>query len=136
MCPFSLLNQEAGLPALGFGSPGILLAQKCPPPPASEEVIPILSTIGWVKNIQPVVFHQGALGVEVRAKDQDILKLVGVLHDHETVLCCIAERAFLRHLVRPAHPRGGVETWAGREGSGPHCAWLCFIVEGWIGPSS
>lgn len=25
--------------------------------------------------------HQGALGVEVRAKDQDILDLVGVLHD-------------------------------------------------------
>ncbi|XP_059959392.1 porphobilinogen deaminase isoform X3 [Mesoplodon densirostris] len=41
---------------------------------------------------------QGALGVEVRAKDQDILDLVGVLHDPETLLRCIAERAFLRHL--------------------------------------
>lgn len=46
-------------------------------------------------------FHQGALGVEVRAKDQDILDLVGVLHDPETLLRCIAERAFLRHLVGP-----------------------------------
>ncbi|XP_036923392.1 porphobilinogen deaminase isoform X1 [Sturnira hondurensis] len=41
---------------------------------------------------------QGALGVEVRAKDQDILDLVGMLHDPETLLCCIAERAFLKHL--------------------------------------
>uniref|UniRef100_A0A8C0MB29 Porphobilinogen deaminase n=1 Tax=Canis lupus familiaris TaxID=9615 RepID=A0A8C0MB29_CANLF len=40
----------------------------------------------------------GALGVEVRAKDQDMLDLVGVLHDPETLLRCIAERAFLRHL--------------------------------------
>lgn len=45
--------------------------------------------------------HQGALGVEVRAKDQDILDLVGVLHDPETLLRCIAERSFLRHLVGP-----------------------------------
>lgn len=39
--------------------------------------------------------------MEVRAKDQDILDLVGVLHDPETLLRCIAERAFLRHLVGP-----------------------------------
>lgn len=38
--------------------------------------------------------------MEVRAKDQDILDLVSVLHDPETLLRCIAERAFLRHLVR------------------------------------
>ena len=36
--------------------------------------------------------------MEVRAKDQDILDLVGVLHDPETLLYCIAEQAFLRHL--------------------------------------
>ncbi|XP_074158440.1 porphobilinogen deaminase isoform X1 [Sminthopsis crassicaudata] len=41
---------------------------------------------------------QGALGVEVRAKDQEVLDLVRVLHDPETLLRCIAERAFLRHL--------------------------------------
>lgn len=38
--------------------------------------------------------------MEVRAKDQDILDLVSLLHDPETLLRCIAERAFLRHLVR------------------------------------
>lgn len=42
---------------------------------------------------------QGALAVEVRAKDQEILDMVSVLHDRETVLRCIAERAFMKHLV-------------------------------------
>lgn len=45
--------------------------------------------------------------MEVRAKDQDILELVSVLHDPETLLRCIAERAFLRHLVR----RGVLPRW-------------------------
>lgn len=44
--------------------------------------------------------------MEVRAKDKDILDLVGVLHDPETLLCCIAERAFLRHLVGPVFHLG------------------------------
>ncbi|XP_003472827.1 porphobilinogen deaminase isoform X2 [Cavia porcellus] len=65
-----------------------------------------LQRLGWQNRVGQILrpedcmyaVGQGALGVEVRAKDQDILKLVGVLHDHETVLCCIAERAFLRHL--------------------------------------
>lgn len=48
--------------------------------------------------------------MEVRAKDQDILDLVGILHDPETLLCCIAERAFLRHLVGPVF-----QLWKGRE---------------------
>uniref|UniRef100_A0A8D0XJD6 Porphobilinogen deaminase n=2 Tax=Sus scrofa TaxID=9823 RepID=A0A8D0XJD6_PIG len=52
-----------------------------------------LQRMGWQNRV-----GQGALGVEVRAKDQDILDLVGVLHDPETLLRCIAERAFLRHL--------------------------------------
>lgn len=42
--------------------------------------------------------------MEVRAKDQDILDLVGMLHHPETLLCCIAERAFLKHLVGPRFP--------------------------------
>lgn len=46
------------------------------------------------------VVLQGALAVEVRAKDQETLNMVSVLHDGETVLCCIAERAFMKHLVR------------------------------------
>uniref|UniRef100_A0A671LSQ0 Porphobilinogen deaminase n=1 Tax=Sinocyclocheilus anshuiensis TaxID=1608454 RepID=A0A671LSQ0_9TELE len=41
---------------------------------------------------------QGALAVEVRARDQDILEMVSVLNDSDTVLRCIAERAFLKHL--------------------------------------
>lgn len=45
--------------------------------------------------------------MEVRAKDQDILDLVGVLHDPETLLRCIAERSFLRHLVGPVLLRRG-----------------------------
>uniref|UniRef100_A0A8C8YU80 Porphobilinogen deaminase n=1 Tax=Prolemur simus TaxID=1328070 RepID=A0A8C8YU80_PROSS len=61
-----------------------------------------LQRMGWQNRVGPDIlgcfFHQGALGVEVRAKDQDILDLVGVLHDPETLLRCIAERAFLRHL--------------------------------------
>nr|KAF6275092.1 hydroxymethylbilane synthase [Pipistrellus kuhlii] len=52
-----------------------------------------LQRMGWQNRV-----GQGALGVEVRAKDQDMLDLVGMLHDPETLLCCIAERAFLRHL--------------------------------------
>uniref|UniRef100_A0A2R8MT07 Porphobilinogen deaminase n=1 Tax=Callithrix jacchus TaxID=9483 RepID=A0A2R8MT07_CALJA len=52
-----------------------------------------LQRMGWHNRV-----GQGALGVEVRAKDQDILDMVGVLHDPETLLRCIAERAFLRHL--------------------------------------
>lgn len=47
---------------------------------------------------------QGALAVEVRARDADILEMVSVLHDHDTVLRCIAERAFLRHLVHHIYP--------------------------------
>ena len=51
--------------------------------------------------------------MEVRAKDQDILDLVSVLHDPETLLRCIAERAFLRHLVRWAPP---MVLWGNQEG--------------------
>nr|KAF6465421.1 hydroxymethylbilane synthase [Rousettus aegyptiacus] len=62
--------------------------------------------MGWQNRVGQILHPeecmyavgQGALGVEVRAKDQDILDLVGILHDPETLLCCIAERAFLRHL--------------------------------------
>lgn len=51
--------------------------------------------------------------MEVRAKDQDMLDLVGVLHDPETLLRCIAERAFLRHLVPAMFHlwRGGDLSW-------------------------
>lgn len=80
--------------------------------------------VGWFLSSPPLVgerlgliswgfLHQGALGVEVRAKDQDMLDLVGVLHDPETLLRCIAERAFLRHLVGSMFHRwrGGDLSW-------------------------
>lgn len=38
--------------------------------------------------------------MEVRAKDQETLNMVSALQDGETVLCCIAERAFMKRLVR------------------------------------
>ncbi|KAM5319718.1 porphobilinogen deaminase isoform 2-T2 [Glossophaga mutica] len=66
-----------------------------------------LQRMGWQNRIGQILrpeecmyaVGQGALGVEVRARDQDILDLVGMLHDPETLLCCIAERAFLKHLL-------------------------------------
>lgn len=38
--------------------------------------------------------------MEVRSQDRDVLEMVSVLHDPDTVLRCIAERAFLQRLVR------------------------------------
>ncbi|XP_068561637.1 porphobilinogen deaminase-like isoform X2 [Cebidichthys violaceus] len=65
-----------------------------------------LRRMGWDNRISQVLgpedcmyaVGQGALAVEVRSRDADILEMVSVLHDPETVLRCIAERAFLRHL--------------------------------------
>jgi len=41
---------------------------------------------------------QGALAVECREGDEDILSLLSGLHHEETALCCYAERSFLREL--------------------------------------
>ncbi|XP_003418230.1 porphobilinogen deaminase isoform X3 [Loxodonta africana] len=65
-----------------------------------------LHRMGWQNRVGQILHPeecmyavgQGALGIEIRAKDQHILDLVSVLHDPETLLRCIAERAFLRHL--------------------------------------
>ncbi|KAM8902758.1 porphobilinogen deaminase-like isoform 2-T4 [Spinachia spinachia] len=65
-----------------------------------------LRRMGWDDRIGQILrpddcmyaVGQGALAVEVRARDADILEMVSVLHDPETVLRCIAERAFLRQL--------------------------------------
>uniref|UniRef100_A0A8B9V3H5 hydroxymethylbilane synthase n=1 Tax=Anas zonorhyncha TaxID=75864 RepID=A0A8B9V3H5_9AVES len=67
-----------------------------------------LKRMGWENRIGQLLspedclyaVGQGALAVEVRAKDQEILNMVSALHDGETVLCCIAERAFMKRLVR------------------------------------
>ena len=42
---------------------------------------------------------QGAMAVECRASDPEILELLSHLHDYDTLLGIIAERAFLRVLV-------------------------------------
>lgn len=59
--------------------------------------------------------------MEVRAKDQDMLDLVGMLHDPETLLCCIAERAFLKHLVGPMFHLWQDRSW---EGGGETVTWM------------
>lgn len=46
---------------------------------------------------------QGALAVETRADDLETVNLVSKLHDKDTVIQCIAERAFLRTLVSIVH---------------------------------
>ncbi|XP_046891186.1 hydroxymethylbilane synthase, b isoform X2 [Hypomesus transpacificus] len=65
-----------------------------------------LCRMGWDSRISQILspedcmyaIGQGALAVEVRTRDTDILEMVSVLHHSETVLRCIAERAFLRQL--------------------------------------
>lgn len=42
-----------------------------------------------------------------------MLDLVGMLHDPETLLCCIAERAFLKHLVGPVFHLWQDRSWEG-----------------------
>uniref|UniRef100_A0A8C7KT30 hydroxymethylbilane synthase n=1 Tax=Oncorhynchus kisutch TaxID=8019 RepID=A0A8C7KT30_ONCKI len=66
-----------------------------------------LKRMGWEARVSQVLgpedcmyaVGQGALAVEVRARDCDILEMVSTLHHSETVLRCIAERAFLRRLL-------------------------------------
>ncbi|KAJ7996181.1 hypothetical protein DPEC_G00234390 [Dallia pectoralis] len=65
-----------------------------------------LKRMGWEARVSQVLspedcmyaVGQGALAIEVRARDGDILEMVSTLHHPETVLRCIAERAFLRRL--------------------------------------
>ncbi|KAL8173443.1 UNVERIFIED_CONTAM: hypothetical protein K2H54_002815 [Gekko kuhli] len=65
-----------------------------------------LRRMGWDSRIGQILsptdclyaVGQGALAVEVRAKDQELLDLVSTVHDVETGLRCIAERAFMKRL--------------------------------------
>ncbi|XP_072283416.1 porphobilinogen deaminase isoform X2 [Pyxicephalus adspersus] len=65
-----------------------------------------LHRMGWESRIGQILspeeclyaVGQGALAVEVRAKDEHILNMVSALQDPQTVLRCIAERAFMRRL--------------------------------------
>ncbi len=53
---------------------------------------------------------QGALGIECRAGDEEILKLLSVLSDGPTTARCLAERAFLRELEGGCQVPIGVNT--------------------------
>jgi len=43
---------------------------------------------------------QGAVAVECRANDNRLLSILSALTDFPTLVKCVAERAFLRRLVR------------------------------------
>ncbi|MCT0252371.1 MULTISPECIES: hydroxymethylbilane synthase [unclassified Synechocystis] len=53
---------------------------------------------------------QGALGIECRDGDQEILSLLKVLEDEDSRDCCLAERAFLRQLEGGCQVPIGVNT--------------------------
>jgi hydroxymethylbilane synthase len=65
-----------------------------------------VTRMGWSDRISSLLdsctsLHavgQGALGVECREGDADVLEAIGVLSHRETMLPCIAERAFMREL--------------------------------------
>ncbi|XP_072094375.1 hydroxymethylbilane synthase, b isoform X3 [Mobula birostris] len=65
-----------------------------------------LRRMGWENRISQILepedcmyaVGQGALAVEVRVNDPDVLEMVSALNDTETVLRCIAERSFMKHL--------------------------------------
>ena len=42
---------------------------------------------------------QGAMAVECRTGDEKTLALLSLIHDQDTAVRCIAERAFLKQLV-------------------------------------
>ncbi|XP_068096912.1 porphobilinogen deaminase isoform X2 [Hyperolius riggenbachi] len=58
------------------------------------------SRIGQILSTEECLYAvgQGALAVEVRARDHHILEMVSSLLDPQTVLCCVAERSFMRQL--------------------------------------
>ncbi|XP_060079575.1 porphobilinogen deaminase-like [Ylistrum balloti] len=65
-----------------------------------------LDRMGWSHRIDQVLtpdlcmyaVSQGAMGVECRSDDKDTLDMLSVIHDKDTVLQCVAERAFLKTL--------------------------------------
>jgi hydroxymethylbilane synthase len=50
-----------------------------------------------IEEMVPAV-GQGAIAIETRADDAFVIETTGELDHHETRLCCLAERAFLRSL--------------------------------------
>lgn len=80
---------------------------------------------------------QGALGVEVRAADQDTLAAIRPLHDEDTCAATLAERAVLRRLEGGCHvpigALGRVEGGALSEGrSGAHAGGRRLVIEAMV----
>lgn len=90
-----------------------------------------LLRMGWEERISMRLtdeFHhavgQGALGIECRLDDRDLIdNVLSHLHDPDTATCCLAERAFLRTLeggcqvpigVRSQLADGGLVRLSGR----------------------
>ncbi|CAF1117193.1 unnamed protein product [Rotaria sordida] len=65
-----------------------------------------LQRLKWTDRISEIIepdrvlyaIGQGALGIECRHNDIDTIRMLSVLNHEPTVVCCIAERAFLRRI--------------------------------------
>jgi len=74
-----------------FGYDALILAQagiKRMGPEFSGRISAILEEVYWAPG-------QGALAVETREGNDDVLRLLKCVHDEETAAACIAERSFL-----------------------------------------
>ncbi|CAF3433484.1 unnamed protein product [Rotaria socialis] len=62
--------------------------------------------LNWADRISEIIepdrvlyaIGQGALGIECRHDDNDTIRMLSVLNHEPTVVCCVAERAFLRRI--------------------------------------
>jgi len=65
-----------------------------------------IKRMGWADRIAEILspdtclpaVGQGAIGIEVRKADNEVLDLVGKLNDEETQICVMAERALMKRL--------------------------------------
>uniref|UniRef100_H2ZDA3 hydroxymethylbilane synthase n=1 Tax=Ciona savignyi TaxID=51511 RepID=H2ZDA3_CIOSA len=75
--------------------------------------------MGWSPRISYILttdeclyaIGQGALGIETRADDMQSIKLVAQLHDKDTVIRTVAERAFLKTLGGGCSVPQAVHSW-------------------------
>ncbi|CAF2804855.1 unnamed protein product [Rotaria sp. Silwood2] len=62
--------------------------------------------LNWTDRISEIIepdrvlyaIGQGALGIECRHDDNDTIRMLSVLNHEPTVICCVAERAFLKRI--------------------------------------
>ncbi|CAF3550366.1 unnamed protein product [Rotaria socialis] len=65
-----------------------------------------LQRLKWTNRISEIIepdrvlyaIGQGALGIECRHNDTDTIRMLSVLNHEPTVVCCVAERAFLKRI--------------------------------------